>query len=381
MEFLFLAVMGFSNRSSLQAVKIEYSLNLFRQLWIRRICQHFERATCDTELFGPIRGLIQLNGMICTRARCHFRKEYCLQMLSERDMARDRPRKEQRFGERDNRNENTKKTKWIFRFCSSVSYWWSNLSSMWCKWRSRGKIWAKREGHRTRKIVTFGSVTPPSVSFLMYKMASMVHYFQGCCEWRSQEIRDVKGPARSPACTTYLINRHSLSDPFPEVTLGSLVAAQKSGMGSHKHDTVVLFDDSVSVIGFLRSWAWRREDGTGHVHKRAAGEGDRNGTEMLGSGWGLSGWRVVLVCIFPSLTWQAPLASDWWGPLPPADRSPGSLFSSSLKPVGLRTLVWAVHNIWGSWDCFEQRKYLESELTPQKPGYCPCWGQPWTIYW
>lgn len=30
-------------------------------------------------------------------------------MLSERDMARDRPRKQQRFGERDNRNENTKK--------------------------------------------------------------------------------------------------------------------------------------------------------------------------------------------------------------------------------------------------------------------------------
>lgn len=205
-------------------------------------------------------------------------------------------------------------------------------------------------------------------------MASMVHYFQGCCEWRSQEIRNVKGPARSPACTTYLVNSHSLSDPFPEVTLGSLVAAQKSGMGSHTHDTIVLFDDSVSVIGFLRSWAWRREDGTGHVHKRAAGEGDRSGTEMLGSGWRLSGWCVVLVCIFPSLTWQAPLASDWWGPLPPADRSPGSLFSSSLKPVGLWTLVWAVHNIWGSWDCSEQRKYLESELTPRKPGYCSLLG-------
>lgn len=59
--------------------------------------------------------------------------------------------------------------------------------------------------------------------------------------------------ARAGGHGVYLVNSHSLSDPFPEVTLGSLVAAQKSGMGSHTHDTIVLFDDSVSVIGFLRS--------------------------------------------------------------------------------------------------------------------------------
>ena len=76
--------------------------------------------------------------------------------------------------------------------------------------------------------------------------------------------------------------------------MGRLVAVQKSGMGSHKY-TIVLFDDSVSnVIGFLGSWAWRHEDGTGHVRMRAAGEGDQN-----------AGFRLRLVWMDGALFWFA----------------------------------------------------------------------------
>lgn len=49
------------------------------------------------KLFGPIRRLIKLSGMIFIRARCHSRKKYCLCMPSEQGMARHCFKKEQRF--------------------------------------------------------------------------------------------------------------------------------------------------------------------------------------------------------------------------------------------------------------------------------------------
>lgn len=114
-----------------------------------------------------------------------------------------------------------------------------------------------------------------------------------------------------------------------------------------------------------------------------SGEGGRNGAEMLGRSWGLSG---MVHCCGLHLPLPPPARphgqiGDWRGPLPPANGSPRSLCSSSLKPHGLRTLVWDMHNVRGSWDCLEQWKYSDSGLTLHKPGCCSCWGQPWTIAW
>ena len=113
------------------------------------------------------------------------------------------------------------------------------------------------------------------VSFPMYKM---VDDLQGCCKWWSNEIRNVKTPAEALACSS--VNGPSLSGPFLEITVGSLVAVQKSGMCSHKCYMIVLFDGAIcGVTGILRSWAWRREDGAGRVCMWAAGAGNQNGTE------------------------------------------------------------------------------------------------------
>ena len=105
-----------------------------------------------------------------------------------------------------------------------------------------------------------------SLSNVSFPMYIMVHDLQGCCKgWSSSSVN---GP--------------SLSGPFLGITVGSLVAVQKSGSCSHKCYMLVLFYGAIcGITGILRSWAWRREAGAGRVCMWAAGAGNKNGTERV----------------------------------------------------------------------------------------------------
>ena len=98
-----------------------------------------------------------------------------------------------------------------------------------------------------------------------------------------------------------------------------------------------------------------------------------NADLMLG---GLSEWCIVILVV-PSLPRQEQVAkSVVGGVLCHLQIAHLEVCCFSLRSVGLRTLEWDMHNVWGSWGWLEQRKYSDLGLSPHEPGYRTCWGWP-----